>query len=306
MVANTYSADVNEVLLGYYCLGSKGSWSGFVKSTEAKHQLNLRKDQIGEDEYSIRSEQAKVMAIESLKWAKANGYKGKVKHVWWTARPGVLAKAVKKDVDSRKNPTDTLLQFSDKQFLGLSAKSTKSKGDIGFKNPGIGTVDKALGLNLKGIYTKIESDMVIKMKLPISKSIRKNFLRQNKTIQTKTIAIGIDVLNKIATALFKKLKSMTNAQLIDYILSYWMDAEKVYPPYIKITGTGNKAPFGAHILDPLKNNKIAMMQKEKIKLSRIGNESIGIMAGNKKIFKMRVKFESEKMASSLKFSGDPW
>ena len=39
---------------------------------------------------------------------------------------------------------------------------------------------------------------------------------------------------------------------------------------------------------------------------KVGNESIGVKAGNKKILKMRFKYESEKLASSMKMSGDPW
>ena len=38
----------------------------------------------------------------------------------------------------KKNPTDVLVEFTKGGFLGLSAKSTSGKGDIGFKNPGVG------------------------------------------------------------------------------------------------------------------------------------------------------------------------
>jgi len=49
-----------------------------------------------------------------------------------------------------------------------------------------------------------------------------------------------------------------------------------------------------------------LFSKNPIKLEKVGNESIGVSAGGKKIMKMRFKFESEKMASSVKLSGDPW
>ena len=49
-----------------------------------------------------------------------------------------------------------------------------------------------------------------------------------------------------------------------------------------------------------------IFQLLKFKLEKVGNESIGVMANNKKVFKMRFKFESEKLASSLKMSGESW
>ena len=85
-----------------------------------------------------------------------------------------------------------------------------------------------------------------------------------------------------------------------------MDAEVLIPPYIKITGQGNKAPYSATVMDPIDNPKLAALGKYSIKLEKVGNESIGVSAGSKHIMKIRFKFESEKMASSLKLSGDPW
>ena len=82
-----------------------------------------------------------------------------------------------------------------------------------------------------------------------------------------------------------------------------MDAKNaVYPRYIKVTGQ----KIGAIIEDPMANSKLSAMTSGKIKLSKIGNDSVGITAGTKRVLKMRAKFESQKLASSVKFSGDPW
>ena len=78
------------------------------------------------------------------------------------------------------------------------------------------------------------------------------------------------------------------------------------PPYIKVTGMGSRPPYTAKVEDPLANPKMKKLREEKISLEKVGNESIGIKAGNTKIMKMRFKFESEKLASSLKMSGEPW
>lgn len=86
----------------------------------------------------------------------------------------------------------------------------------------------------------------------------------------------------------------------------WMDVRPAPPAYIKVTGHGNSPPYTSSILDPLKNTKSAAIQKMKIKLEKVGNDSVGVTAGGMRIMKMRVKYESQAMASSIKFSGDPW
>ena len=78
------------------------------------------------------------MADKVIAWSKENNYSGVVEKVWWTARWICFNRAVGRTVDSRKNPTDVLVRFTGGEFLGVSAKSTKKQGDIGFKNPGMG------------------------------------------------------------------------------------------------------------------------------------------------------------------------
>jgi len=306
-VANTDAADVNEIMMGYYLAGE--NWKKFQGANEAKRQLKAKEKKITEKQYEQQIERARIQAIEVMSWAQMNGYRGDIKKVWWTARPGVLSKAVGQVVDSRKNPTDVLVQFGDKKFLGVSAKSTKTRGDIGFKNPGIGTVAKELKIDLKKLIDKPEAEAIKKFKLPMNKKERKVFLRSKagEKIRIKTIAMGEKVLSDIREALFHKLGSMKQDALRDYLLSSWMDAkEAVYPPYIKVTGMGSRPPFTAKVEDPLNNNKASLMQSGVITLERVGKDSVGVLANGKRIMKMRSKFESEKMASSIKFSGDPW
>ena len=306
MAANTDAADINEIMMAYYLAGKK--WSLVHQSKDAKAQLDSKKAKVDAEIIVQKTLQAEAQAKEVLLWAKKNGYKSTVKKVFWTARPGVLAAAVGQDVDSRKNPTDVLIEFKDGKFLGVSAKATKTKGDIGFKNPGVGTIDKSLKIDLKGILDKEEQKIVKKLDLPASKSERKKYIRANTTIQKVTQESGSLILKKIRDGLLKKVKSMSQKDIRDYLLDDWLDASNAaYPPYIKVTGMGKKPPFSAKVEDPLKNDKLsALMQAKKIKAEPIGNDSVGITADGKRILKMRAKYESEKIASSLKFSGDPW
>ena len=59
-------------------------------------------------------------------------------------------------------------------------------------------------------------------------------------------------------------------------------------------------------MNPLQNSKIEALHKSNLTVSKVGNDSIGVETINKRILKMRVKYESQAMASSVKFSGDPW
>jgi hypothetical protein len=303
MTANTILSDINEIQCGYILNGK--TWF----DNEAKAAFEQRVKQAQPHEVDDAIGKAQAMADEFIVWAKANGYSGKVAQVWWTARPGILAKASNSDADSKKNPTDILVKFTGgpaNGFLGLSAKATKTKGDIGFKNPGVGTVDRSLGIGLGAEYKNQEAQLIKKFNLPSSADARKKEIRANAAIKQRTETIGQQVLAAMRDELFVRLSKMKNQELLSYLLKDWMDAEVMYPPYVKVTGQGNKPPYKAVVLDPTKNEKLEALAKYEIKLEKTGNESIGVSAGGKKIMKMRFKFESEKMASSVKMSGDPW
>lgn len=303
MTANTVLSDINEIQVGYFLNGSK--WY----DTQAKSAYDQRVKQAKAPEVADAIGKARAMSESFLIWAKANGYKGPVKEVYWTARPGVLAKASGSTADSKKNPTDILVRFSSgpaRGLLGLSAKATKTSGDIGFKNPGIGTVDRSLGINLADEYKNQETQLVKKFNLNNSANTRKQDIRANPGIKTHTEAIGVQILSAMRDVLLTRLLRMKNDELRSYLLKDWMDAEIMFPPYVKVTGQGYKEPYKATVMDPTKNEKLDALAKYPITLEKVGNESIGVKAGEKKIMKMRFKFESEKMASTVKMSGDPW
>lgn len=301
--ANTILSDINEIYTGYVINGNK--WY----DPAAKQQYEMRVKQAKPDEVADAEGKAIAMADEFIKWAKLNGYKLPVKAVWWTARPNSMTKAVGYFVDQDKNPTDILIRFNTGPcdgFLGLSAKATKGGGDIGFKNPGIGTIDRSLGMALAQEYKNQSDQTNKKFVLPEAAAVRKAYIRQNPGIKKHTEEIGVKILSAMRDELLVRLKKFKQPDLIKYLLSDWMDAEILKPPYIKVTGQGNKPPYKAAVMDPVKNDKLDAMGKYPITLEVVGNESIGVKAGEKKIMKIRFKFESEKMASSVKLSGDPW
>ena len=298
---NTDLADVNEIYVAFTLNGNK------FPDKASEDQYNRKLSLLTSTQQEQQIGRAVVMSKDFLVWAKSNGYIG-VKNVYWTARPGFSFKnVVGVDVDQRKNPTDVLIEFTRGGFLGLSAKSTSGKGDIGFKNPGVGTVDKDLGLKLNDLNKAAQEKIVKEFDLPKSASARKTQIRKNKAIQKVTDSLGTGVLNECRDALIKRLDKQKPVERRDYIIKSWIDAsQELYPPYVKVTGRGTKAPYSASIEDPLNNPKLKAILNDKITFEEVGNDSVGVKAGSKKILKMRFKFESEKLASSLKMSGDPW
>lgn len=302
--ANTFAADVNEIRLGYHILG--GKWRGFVNAKEAKESLKKRIPKLKPEMVEDQDGRAQVMAQDVLTWASDNGWDGHPVKVWWTARPGVLARAVGEPVDSRKNPTDVLVQFSTGEYLGLSAKSTKSSGDIGFKNPGAGTISKELGLDFQSIVNKIEARVASRYKLPASQRERKAFIRANPKVQLKTAEAGAKVLSALRDLLIDEYERIGEEALRQHILSRWMDAEESYPYYIKVTGRGKNGNYSSSIHDPINNEKFKLLTNGELEIGEVGRDSIGVWADGERIMKMRFKYESEKLASSIKLSGDPY
>ena len=303
MAANTLVSDINEILVGYFLNNKK--WY----DNEAKAQYNARARQVTPADLERATEHAKVMAAEFLRYAKSKKYGNKVIGVYWTARKGSMTRLVGVEVDQTKNTTDTLIRFDSGPsdgWLGLSAKSTKGQGEIGFKNPGVGVIDRLLGTNIVSNYKKKLEPIVKKLKLPTTDSARKTFIRANPAIKKSTEELGIRLLSEMRDELFVRLNKMKPTELYAHCMEEWLNANAMFPPYVKITGKGDKAPYSATIQDPTKNEKNDAMATLKFKLEKVGNESIGVMSNNKKIFKMGFKFESEKLASSLKMSGESW
>ncbi len=319
---NKDAADCNEILLGYYCAGK--SWGRYHESSKVRAALKKYKEMLDywkPGEYENQDGRAQAQAQEALAWAAANDYDGSVTKVWWTARPGVLAKAVGYDVDSSKNPTDVLLQFGKTEFLGLSAKSTgKSSGDIGFKNPGI----KPLG-------NKTQSDLVAaaikKMNSRSIKSLdfgdekdngkRKAYLKkigaypipQGQRTPTEVGApyykAGAKVLGAVRDELLSAFDRMPQEDVLVHLLDDWLDAYGGMPHYIKVVGYGKNGKYSAKVADPTYDDKTLLLSSNDVDFEPTGASSIFVLAGGEPIFKIRAKWESAPLASSIKFSGDP-
>ena len=304
----THEADINEIMFGYFLGGKK--WGVFANSKEAKDQVERKQKLVEPENYDWQIGRAEAMAQTFLNWARSEGYTSAIKKIWWTARAGTLSKAVKKaGKASAGHPADLLVQFADGKFLGVSAKSTKLKsGKITFKNPGVGTVTKALKIRppLKEITDKLIKDTVENLELPKAATRRKAHLAENPHLQPQVDTVGTRVLNLLREQLLSAFQKMDEKALKDYFVKSWMDAKDVvFPPYVKVTGKG-RGNYSADLTNPLKDDKTSALINGKLSFYPRGNDSIGIMADEKRIMKARFKWGSGKLTSSLKMVVDPW
>lgn len=303
MASNTVLADINEIYLGLYLNGGKSY------DSEADKHLKTRIRQARPSEVLDQNEKAFAMAQAIIKWAKANKYTGIIKNVFWTARSGKLQETVGREVDSKKNPADILIQFSDGKFLGVSAKSSKNiyRVDIAFKNPGLGTVEVELKINIRKQIQKIEDSAVKTFGLPQSLTEREIKIRKNLALQKRTNLAGSTLLMAIRDIFFAKLKTMKQEDLRKYILNSWLDSnENLFPVYVKVTGIGDHPPYAARVDDPLNNSKLKSLKNGKITVELVTDDTIGVKADGVRILKIRAKYKAIKLASSIKFSGEPW
>jgi len=301
MSANTLGADINEIYLCYLLNNNS------FPDKPTSDQFERRSNSVSEQEKEWQIGRAQAMYKIFLQFLKSRQYGSPVSS-YWTARPGFVFKnVVGFSVNQRLNPTDVLVKLNTGKFYGISAKSTKS-GSAGMKNPGIGTIDKYLGTNLAAIDIKYSNMIVEKYDLPIGKDARKNFLESNPGIKKKVYEnYSSKALNELRNAYLIKVNNMSQEKIIDFLVTEWLneDPEIMKLPYVKITGSGTKV-YTASLYDPITNSKSRHLIKGPITFSPVGNDSVGVTANNTKILKMRFKYASTQLASSLKMSGDPW
>ena len=302
MASNTLGADVNEIHLAYLLNGNS------FPDSQSQQQIERRSQALSEQVVGWQKGRAEAMYRRFLSFLSDKNYGSPIAS-YWTARPGFSFNSIMgMNVDQRLNPTDVLVRLSGTpQWYGISAKSTVS-GSAGFKNPGVGTIDNYLGSNLKGIATDYVNQIVERFQLPTSAKARK--LAINADLPTKRTIMseyGSPCLSAMRDSYMTVLNNLPTERKVEFFATEWMneDPNILRLPYVKITGSGT-GPYSANLYDPIGSSKVRHLVAGPIILENVGVDAIGVRANNTKIFKMRFKFESTQLASSLKMSGDPW
>lgn len=312
---NATKGRVNELLLGYYINGKE--WF----DAEAKQEFNNKKGILDPDTLSNETIKSKEMAEKFLEHAAREGYHG-VQQVFWIGGGGQSARKLKTtidptgnlkfDIDPIKNPADLMIEFQTgvkgrfEKWLGLSAKTSEIKsGKIGFKNLGLGTMDKLLGLHLSDDFKKAMEKFAKQYGLDMIADKRKIQIRKSKKLVEEADKAGDKLLEQFRDEIWKKLTKLNFDQAHEHILENWMNSGNLFPPYLKVTGGGVKPPFNIKVENPKQNPKLDAINKNSIKFIKTGIQSIQVIAGNERIFNIRVKFDSQKMAGSIKLNADP-
>jgi hypothetical protein len=300
---------VNELLVTYYL--NKNKWPDRI----TQQHFKMNRPSLSKEQFEQQDGRAKVMAEEFLKSAQRYGWRGVKKVIWTAVNTTALQRAVdpqnKLDVNYKTNPSDVVVEFQTapygaSRFLGLSAKSEMGhKAGITFKNPSITTIDSDLGIDLESIYRKDLNIFIKKYHLNPIESRRKVEIRLSRGLDKAVNEASSVTITKIRDALLKKFKSMPTKILRYHFLSRWLDAQEIFPPYLKVVGQGIKEPYRAKVEDPRNNDKLENINTGKIEVTAGGSNTIIVSAGRVKIFTIRAKFKDQKMASSIKFSAEP-
>lgn len=303
----THAADVNEISLAYYLAGK--DWNLVDDSKVVRARLKEKKSKISKFAAQHQMEAASRMANEVLRWAKENDYGTNVVRVFWIGSwgPSKIQQAVgDAGTVDKENPSDVLIQFKDGKnvkYLGCSAKSTYKGEDVPFANPGLGTIEKNLDVPLKEIQVRAEKKFQKMFKLPAGMGQRKLKIRSKGSLKEKADIAGGRVLQKIRDVMFAKLEKLNDRNARAYLIKDWLKADAVvFPTYIKVTGTATSAK----IEDPFANSKLDALNKGNFEFVPLGGNTIGVMADGNRVLKMRMKWESQAMASSIKASGESW
>lgn len=305
---NTHQSDINEIGLGYFLAGEQ--WF----DPSAKAHFDAKKKLLTNEQVEMQMGRAQAMAHAVKGFLKQKFGQVMIAQIFWTARPNTMQKAIAEtvipghlNVDHPKNPTDILIKLKSGEFIGVSAKSSANKSDIAFKNPSMGTIERALKVSWKPLVESRIAKVVKQYKLPESNEARATFVRKRSGLQAVTSAVGDEILETLRDQYFHKLNTLTQKNLRAFLLTEWYSSSgSLYPPYVKVTGIGTSVPFVAKIENPLQNPKLTALQSQKLTLERVGKVAVGVKAGGMRLLTMRWKWNGEKMCSPIKLSGEPW
>lgn len=323
-IPNTIFSDMNEILMASSIMG--GTTVEDVAANvgeEAAALLNSRIRQVklavrkaggtsadANNRIDVELRNGLVSAEAVLDWAASHGYGSSPRAVFWTARPGGLESAMaasgSKKTPTPGHPADVAVVFGRNKVLGVSAKATKGTGDIGFKNPGWGTIAAVLGIQENPADIVSDSLLEIDPELvSLPSSARKIAIRADASYAEAAAVEGQKVLKNLRDILLSTMTSMDEESLRDFVINELVDApENIIPPYIKVTATGGGA--SAHVHDPMSNPMLDSINAEGLSARAARNDSIVFFSSaNSAILQLRVKFESQPLASSIKMSAEP-
>ena len=307
MAGQTIGANINEIWLGYLLNGNS-----FPSGSEGTY--NSSANQLTPQEVNNQKGRAVAQRDIFLQYLYTNNL-GSPTAAYWTARPGTITSIVGYEVDQDKNPTDVLVALSTRRFYGISAKSTQA-GGTGFKNPGLGTIEKSLFIRQTPFSDAIENklqevkDAYSDLNLA-NATARKEVLNNINNRQMKDDVYrnyGDPLYNELRVILFNRMQQMDPWEHNQFLGSELMneDEETMILPYVKITGSGSGTNFTARLYDPIRDSiaRIIAQNGATFQIASGSQNIVEIHSNGQKQFTMRFKWSSTYFGSSMKFEAN--
>jgi len=203
-----------------------------------------------------------------------------------------------------KNPSDILMEFEDGTFYGISLKKTKKADRITLKNPGLGSIGTYLGFNYNNIHDAFLDRVINTFALSTNQSERKTQIRSSTTLRKIVEKQGDALLHLIINSELYGIGSLyqkkPHNENVAHILEDWFSISANDIPYVGIIKKDDE-----YTVEDYRGDKRIKMLRNCNQINWICNKkSIVINVDGLDIMRMRIKFESQKLASSIKFSGE--
>lgn len=211
---STIIGHMHENLVHYMLNGSK-----HPSADSAQEHENLKKE-LSPEEYSDSVKRAEHAA----NYVKKNIIKkSAVSHITRTSKKGV-------EGDTKQvNPSDVVVHFKNGKKLGLSLKNTTPKKwekdkSVHLSNPGLGSIDRHLGLNTATIHNNAKNKVLnskegSKMQGMSQKDIKKH-LADNPGLHTLVKKVSAKTTNGIADQISKRLDTVHSSDKANFIKTH--------------------------------------------------------------------------------------
>jgi hypothetical protein len=291
---NTYLATINELATGYFLNRErwflpdgarlfKEACAHIPDRTRVTHQVERARAMAG------------ACAREFLSHEMAS--------IDWVAQGSRLYDRIPRA--SKAHPADLLVTFTSttSPYMGLSCKSTNGPpgSEVALKNPGIGALEKTLRCNLRYVEQPYLASVCGSLGLSSSQETRKQEIR-DRGLQSQTHAVGRAVLSAVVTELCEEgLATLGPDALARFVAQHLCDCDTTtFPPYLRVTGYGSRTgAYRARVFNPLARTLTD------VTWTRVAPTTVKFTSAGRPVCLLRAKYESEMLASTLKFSVDP-
>lgn len=286
MSVQSYAATVNELACAYHL--NKRQWVGTTYKDFADAAQRLPVEHV-----QLQMRRSEHMANAVVQYLATQPDTPEIQAIHWVAKSGQLSRIVERA--TYNHPADLVVGLSNGSYWGISAKSSQSF-QVPMRNPGLGSIESAIGIAIQPILDKIVMKTVTDFQCPITADARKTFLRSNPTIQETTRKWGAHVLRHVRDVVWQRIQTWSHQQYESFIDTVLIQRD-IYPQYVHVKGFGDSTTtFGAVVTNP---RDIVLND---LHAKPAGNTTIEFYAGVDKIAALRAKFESEPLASTLKWS----